>query len=164
MNKPRAYYRFSNYLKDRFGCSVFKISIDAGFSCPNIDGTKSSGGCIYCNNSGFSFNTRDAVIPLDEQMRNGIEFAGKRYKADKYIAYFQAFTNTYSTVEILKQRYDTIRTYKDIVGLSIGTRPDCIDDAKLNLIEEYANDYEVWIEYGLQSANDEILNREKRVN
>lgn len=157
-----SYYKFSNYLKDRFGQRVQKISIDAGFSCPNRDGTKSSSGCIFCDNQGFSFNSRISPGPLKNQIGEGIEFSRKRFKTKKFILYFQAYTNTYASVDLLKQRYDVARDFEDIVGISIGTRPDCIHDEILDLINSYTEDYEVWIEYGLQSIHRktlELINR-----
>ncbi len=155
------YYRFSDYLKTHFGCSVFKVSIDAGFSCPNRDGSKGISGCIYCDNRGFSFNTR-IFLPLEIQIKNGIEFAKKRYRAEKYIIYFQAFTNTYAPLNVLKEKYDIVKKFDNIVGISIGTRPDCVDEQILNLIEEYSKEYEVWIEYGLQSIHTRTLNHINR--
>ncbi|MBN2406815.1 MAG: TIGR01212 family radical SAM protein [Elusimicrobia bacterium] len=151
------YYRFSEYLKNRFNKRVFKISVNAGFGCPNIDGTRGSGGCIYCNNEGFSRNAGKIDKELREQISEGISFARNRFRAEKFILYFQAFTNTYGTPDILKKRYDVIREFDDIVSLSIGTRPDCIDSKKVSLLRDYANDYEVWLEIGLQSANDGTL-------
>jgi len=151
------YYRFSKYLRNRFGVRVYKVSIDAGFSCPNRDGSKSKDGCIYCDNKGFSFNSRIALLPIEEQIAKGIEFGKRRFKAQKFIVYFQAYTNTYASLEVLKKKYDTVRKFQDVVGISIGTRPDCINEEILDLIESYASDYEVWIEYGLQSTHDETL-------
>jgi len=152
------YYRFSTYLKRTFGCRVYKVSIDAGFSCPNIDGTFSKNGCIFCDNKAFSHYTRVGTISTEEQIEKGIGYGKRRYRAEKFIIYFQAFTNTYASVEVLKQKYDIIRKFdKNIVALAIGTRPDCIDEEKLDLIESYAKDYEVWIEYGLQSIHKKTL-------
>lgn len=151
------YYRFSEYLKKQFGSKVYKVSLDAGFSCPNRDGKLSNDGCIYCDNRGFSHNSRIPSCSLEEQIKKGIEFGKNRFKAKKYFCYFQAYTNTYAPVEILKEKYDTIRKFKDITGISIGTRPDCINKETLDLIESYTKDYEVWIEYGLQSIHEKTL-------
>lgn len=151
------YYKFSTYLKRRFGARVHKISVDAGFSCPNRDGTKSSQGCIFCDNRGFSFNARISPRPLGIQIREGIEFNRKRFGSKKFIVYFQAYTNTYASLDILKQRYDSARNFEDVVGISIGTRGDCINEEILNLINCYTQDYEVWIEYGLQSIHQQTL-------
>lgn len=157
MSTIRRYYKFSEYLRKRFGVRVYKVSIDAGFSCPNRDGSKSKDGCIYCDNRGFSLNSRSAPLPIEEQIAKGIEFGKRRFKAEKFIVYFQAYTNTYASLEVLKRKYDTIREFEDVVGISIGTRPDCINGKILDLIESYASDYEVWIEYGLQTTHDETL-------
>ncbi|MCK4401243.1 TIGR01212 family radical SAM protein [bacterium] len=153
----RRYYRFSEYLRKRFGVRVYKVSIDAGFSCPNRDGSRSKHGCIYCDNRGFSFNSRIAPLPIEKQIAKGIEFGKRRFKAEKFIVYFQAYTNTYAPLEVLKKKYDTVREFKDVVGISIGTRPDCINEEILDLIESYTSDYEVWIEYGLQSVHNKTL-------
>jgi hypothetical protein len=156
------YYKFSNYLKQRFACRVYKVSIDAGFSCPNKDGRISNDGCIYCENRAFSPNVRKSSRPLEEQIKEGINFGKRRYAAEKFIVYFQAYTNTYAPLDIIKQRYDVVRKFKDVVGISIGTRPDCVNREILDLIETYAQDYEVWLEYGLQSIHKktlELINR-----
>jgi len=155
------YYKFSSYLKERFGCRVHKITVDAGFNCPNIDGTFSRDGCIFCDNFAFSPAVRKKGIPVERQIEEGISHGGKRYKAKKFIVYFQPYTNTYAPVETLKSRYDTVRRFPEVAGISIGTRPDCIDEDKLSLIEQYTKNYEVWIEYGLQSVHDRTL---KQIN
>ena len=107
--------------------------------------------------SGFSFNSRIPQRPIDEQIKMGMDFGKRRFKAEKFIVYFQAYTNTYASLEVLKKKYDTIREFEDVVGISIGTRPDCINGEILDLIESYASDYEVWIEYGLQSIHNKTL-------
>jgi radical SAM protein (TIGR01212 family) len=150
------YKKFSEYLKKRFRCRVHKISVYAGFSCPNLDGTLSNKGCIYCNNYAFSPSLRE-VLPLEEQIKKGIEYGKKRFKAKKFIVYFQPYSNTYAPIEILKEKYDVVKNFPEVVGISIGTRPDCIDEEKLRLIESYSDNYEVWIEYGLQSIHDKTL-------
>ena len=164
------YYKFSEYLRKYFGVRVHKVTIDAGFSCPNKDGTKSSQGCIYCDNRGFSYPVRNThqrqgssngarilPKPIESQIKQGIEFARRRFKAEKFIAYFQAYTNTYAGIDVLKQTYDNVRKFDDIVAISIGTRPDCVDEDILDLIQTYTRDYEVWIEYGLQSIHNKTL-------
>lgn len=157
----RRYYSFNQFLRERFKCRVWKLSLDANFSCPNRDGTLSKEGCIFCNNEAFSYFTGKG-LSLREQIIHSIEYAQKRFKAEKFIAYFQSFTNTYGEVDRLKEKYDTIREFPQIVGLAISTRPDCIDKEKIELIQSYTQDYLVWIEYGLQSIYDkhlEFLNR-----
>lgn len=161
-NSQMPYYKFSQYLKERFGCRVHKVSIDAGFSCPNRDGTKSKDGCIYCDNRGFSFNSRIPPRPIEIQIEEGIDFGRRRLKAEKFIVYFQAYTNTYAQIEELKGKYDVVKKFSDVVGVSIGTRPDCINEEILDLIESYTQDYEVWLEYGLQSIHKKTLERINR--
>jgi uncharacterized protein len=151
------YYKFSEYLKERFGCRVHKVTVDAGFNCPNIDGTLSKDGCIFCDNYSFSPAVRKKHISLKQQVSEGIEYGRIRYKAKKFIVYFQPYSNTYAPVKVLKKRYDVIREFPDVVGMAIGTRPDLVDEEKLKLIEEYTKDYEVWLEYGLQSVHDKTL-------
>ena len=155
--KDDRYYRFSHYLREKFHCRVQRISVDAGFSCPNRDGALSHDGCIYCDNRGFSYNTRLPSRPLTVQIEEGIQAARKHFKAKKFMVYFQAFTNTYAALDVLKERYDTIKKFDDVVALAIGTRPDCVNKEILSLINTYTKKYDVWIEYGLQSANDETL-------
>lgn len=157
MGDKERFYKFSRYLKERFGCRVYKLGIDAGFSCPNKDGKLSKEGCIYCDNRAFSFNTRISSRPIETQIEQGIAFGRKRYDARKFIVYFQAYTNTYASLEILRQRYDAVREFQDVVGVAIGTRPDCVNEEILDLIETYTRDYEVWLEYGLQSIHKRTL-------
>ena len=151
------YYTYAEYLKKEFGCRVHRVSIDAGLSCPNKDGTLSSEGCIFCNNEGFSHNSRIPKRSIEQQIKEGIQYGTSRYKAKKFIAYFQAYTNTFAPVNILKQKYDTVRQFKNIAGISIGTRPDCINKEKLDLIQSYTKNYKVWLEYGLQSVHEKTL-------
>jgi len=158
MKNPTTYYKFSEYLKQKFGTRVYKISVDAGFSCPNKNGKIGAEGCIFCDNRSFSFNTRMRPRRLDVQIEEGMEAGRKRYKAELFMLYFQAHTNTYGALPALKARYDVVKKYPEIVGISIGTRPDCIDDEVLDLINSYAGRYEVWMEYGLQSIHKETLN------
>jgi len=153
------YYRsFSGYLRERFGQKVFRVSLDAGFTCPNRNGTYGLHGCAYCSPGG-SWNERGECTPLLEQVRMGKEAARNRYGASKFIAYFQAFTNTYAPAGRLKEVYDSVVLKdKEFVGLAIGTRPDCIDREKLELIESYRKlGLMVWIEYGLQTSNNHTL-------
>jgi hypothetical protein len=159
---PQRYYPFSQFLRERFPCRVQKIPIHAGFTCPNRDGSAGVGGCTYCANESFSPNARGKSIPIREQVKSGIKFLSNRYGAEKFIVYFQAFTNTYADVNTLKAKYDEALEEKDVVGISIGTRPDCVPPDTLELISSYTKDYHVWIEYGLQSIHDhtlELVNR-----
>ncbi|MBF0217589.1 MAG: TIGR01212 family radical SAM protein [Candidatus Omnitrophica bacterium] len=151
------YYSFNKYLRERHGVRVHRLSLNAGFTCPNRDGSISGKGCIYCNSEGFSFFGGDKLPTIEEQIAQGMAFARERYGAGKFIAYFQTGTNTYGPVDKLKKTYDVISRFPDIVGLYISTRPDCIDDEKLDLIKSYADRYEVWIEYGVQTVHDKTL-------
>ena len=159
---PR-YYPFSFYLRKRFPCRVHKVTIDAGFTCPNRDGAKGIGGCTYCINESFSPNARSRRRSVRSQVEAGIDILGTRYGAQKFIAYFQAYSNTYAPAEDLKRLYDQALAVPDVVGLSVGTRPDCVPDEVLDMIADYLPSLpEVWIEYGLQSMHDQTLRRVNR--
>lgn len=153
----KKYYDYNTYLREIFGCRVQKISIDAGLTCPNRDGSISASGCIYCNARGSGTGLFSQGVSVGEQITRSKAFMAKRYNARKFIAYFQSFSNTYAPVSILKRLYEEALAVPDVVGLSIGTRPDCIDQEVLNLIEGYTDKYLVWIEYGLQSYHDQTL-------
>ncbi len=153
----KRYYQFSEYLKNKFGKKVYKITLDAGFSCPNRDGKISSGGCIFCDDGGSFSRAHSKLLSVQEQVQEGIHNLSTRFKAQKFMSYFQAYSNTYKPVDELKNIYDASLCHPDIVGISIGTRPDCVDEAKLNLIASYTNNYETWVEYGLQSMHDKTL-------
>ncbi len=158
MNKQ--IYTFSEYLKEIFGERVHRISINAGFSCPNLDGKKSSLGCIYCNNDAFSVKYDNSISAKDNikrQIVEGIKFYSTYYRIKKFIAYFQSYTNTYADIATLKEMYDTIKEFKEIVGISISTRPDCVNEEILELINSYTEEYLVWVEYGMQTSDDELL-------
>lgn len=150
------YFSFNKYLKGLFGQRIQRISLDAGFNCPNIDGTLSKKGCIYCNNQGFSLFSRISKT-VDEQIAESIDFYKKRMGVNKFIAYFQSYTNTYDDLGNLKEKYNAIKKFPEIVGLFISTRPDCVDEEKIKLISEYRKDYLVWVEYGLQTTHNHIL-------
>ena len=153
MNSEKRYYPLNDFLRQKFGCKVYKISLDAGFTCPNRDGRITHGGCIYCDSRGSASPMIDAKLSVREQMEAGMAFGRRRYKAKKFIAYFQAFSNTYAVVEKLRSLYDEALAFEDAVGLAIGTRPDCVPDAVLHLIEGYTQNYHVWVEYGIQSVH-----------
>jgi uncharacterized protein len=153
--KP-VYYSFNNYLKNQFQSKVRRIGLNAGFGCPHKDKNLGLEGCFYCNESGF-VNFQDVKLSLAEQIAASITIFKKQFKAEKFIAYFQNASNTHAPVEDLKQIYDVIKQFKQIIGLAISTRPDCIDQAKLKLIDSYCDEYEVWLEYGLQSIHNETL-------
>lgn len=152
--------KFSEYLKEKFGERIHKISLDANLSCPNFRNP-----CIYCNNSSFSYAKNiNKILPktIEEQFFLAKIFVKKRFLAKKFIIYFQTNTNTFASLEKLKSLYDIVKISDDIVGLSIATRPDAVDEKILELINSYCDKYEVWIEYGLQSANDNTLDFIKR--
>ena len=160
MSQP-AYRTLSSYLREKFGQRVQKITLDAGLNCPNRDKDK-KGGCIYCNAKGSGTGARALGKSIKEQIDTQMAIMHRRYKASAYIAYFQSYSNTYADVDTLKAIYDEILAYPEIVGLAIGTRPDCIDEEKLALISSYTPERLVWLEYGLQSASDDTLARINR--
>ena len=157
----KRYNQFSAYLKNKFGTKVYKITLDAGFSCPNRDGTISTGGCIFCDDGGSFSQAHSNKLSIQKQVETGIETLSARFKAEKFMAYFQAYSNTYKPVNELEKIYKSALCNDKIVGISIGTRPDCVDNEKLNLIASFKNNYETWIEYGLQSIHDKTL---KKIN
>lgn len=157
----KRYNQFSAFLKNKFGAKVYKITLDAGFSCPNRDGTISTGGCIFCDESGSFSQAHSNLLSIEEQVKIGAETLSNRFKAEKFMSYFQAYSNTYKPVNELEKIYTASLNYPDIVGLSIGTRPDCVDDDKLKLISSFKDDYYTWVEYGLQSVHNKTL---KRIN
>ena len=156
-NTQKRYNQYSEHLKNKFGVKVYKITLDAGFSCPNRDGSISSGGCIFCDDGGSFSQAHSNTLSIEEQINVGAEKLSTRFKAKKYMAYFQAYSNTYKPVSELEKIYKSSLNNPDIVGLSIGTRPDCIDDEKLNLIANFKDDYYTWVEYGLQSIHNSTL-------
>ncbi|HNS55268.1 MAG TPA: TIGR01212 family radical SAM protein, partial [Syntrophales bacterium] len=161
-SKSKKRYRdFKSFLVERFGCRVYKLQIDAGFTCPNRDGTLAAGGCAYCDGRGSALRLKGPLPPVEEQIRAGKALYRNLRGAAKFIAYFQTFTNTYAPVERLRAIYDEALAQPDVVGLSVGTRPDCVDDDTLRLLEGCAKRSHVWVEYGLQSIHDRTL---KRIN
>lgn len=157
----KRYNQFSRLLKDKFGAKVYKITLDAGFSCPNRDGTISKGGCIFCDEGGSFSQAHSNLLSVEQQVQEGIKTLSARFKAEKFMSYFQAYSNTYKPVKELEKIYNSALTDEKIIGLSIGTRPDCVDDEKLSLIAGYKDDYYTWIEYGLQSIHNKTL---KKIN
>lgn len=157
------YRDFNSYLREIFGERVQKISLDAGLSCPNRDGTISDKGCIFCDPRGSGTGALiNHGFSIHEQVVQARKFIRKRYGAKKYIAYFQSFTNTYAPVPRLKKFYDQALNHQGMVGLSVATRPDCVNHHILRLLSSYQKDYLVWIEVGLQSAHDITLSRINR--
>ncbi|MGO9533946.1 MAG: TIGR01212 family radical SAM protein [Syntrophobacteraceae bacterium] len=152
------YRDYNSYLRETFGCRVQKITLDAGLSCPNRDGTLGRGGCIYCNEKGSGTGAA-RFAGISEQIRAGKERLARKYKAEKFIAYFQSFSNTYAPLSRLEALYGEALADPDIVGLSIGTRPDCVSDETLDYLAQLAQSHLICVEYGLQSAKDETLER-----
>ncbi|HEY9718750.1 MAG TPA: TIGR01212 family radical SAM protein [Trichormus sp.] len=151
------YNSFNSYLRQTFGTRVARVPIDAGFTCPNRDGKRAFGGCTFCDERGSGAPTIDARYDVKQQLETGISRARHRFKAKKFLAYFQAFTNTYAPEAVLKSLYDVALEYPDVVGICIGTRPDCLDDNILDLLSEYNRKTFIWLEIGLQSAFDRTL-------
>jgi hypothetical protein len=155
------YQDLNSALRERFGCRVQKITVDAGLTCPNRDGTVGVGGCIYCNPRG-SGTGLSRYYSITEQLERGKERLGRRYRAKKFIAYLQSFSNTYAPVETLRRVYREALAVDGMVGLSIGTRPDCVPPEVLDLLAEVNRRTYLWVEYGLQSIHDrtlELINR-----
>lgn len=161
MEETKHYNDFSTWLRHQLGCKVQKISIDAGFSCPNRDGTLATGGCVFCDNKAFSPAYCRGNKSVKRQVEDGISFFKRKYNDMKYLAYFQAFTNTYAPVEHLKSLYEEALSVEDVVGIVIGTRPDCVSDDILNYLEELNRQTFMIVEYGIESTDNEML---KRIN
>jgi len=156
------YYSFNTYLKERFGERVQKVTLDAGLTCPNRDGAKGFNGCIYCDAKGSGSGAHAVVPDLAAQARAGMERLSLRYKAAKFIVYFQSFCNTYAAIDKLKKMYDEVASLPGVVGLSVATRPDCLSPDVLELLAGYAGRLMVWLELGLQSRHDATLERINR--
>ncbi|MDD2635255.1 MAG: TIGR01212 family radical SAM protein [Bacteroidales bacterium] len=149
---------YSSYIKQEFGTRVQKISINAGFTCPNRDGLLGKGACIYCTNKSFSPFYCNKGSSIKEQLEKGIAFFSPKYKTQKYLAYFQSFTNTYDKIDVLEQKYQEALSVDGVKGLVIATRPDCIDKEKLKMIKYVCKDKFLSIEYGAESTIDKTLN------
>lgn len=154
---PNPYYDLNTYFRNKFGGRVHKISIDAGLTCPNRDGTVGTGGCIYCNAKGSGTGNFAKGESITRQLEQSKAPVTKRFKAKYFMAYFQSFTNTYAPVAHLKALYEEALAVPGVIGLAIGTRPDCISDEVLDLLQGYAENHLIWVEYGLQSAYDATL-------
>jgi radical SAM protein (TIGR01212 family) len=153
----RHYHAFGQCMKELYHTPVFKVNVDAGFTCPNRDGTVATGGCIYCNNDSFRPAACTSSVSLRDQIEKGIPYLRSRYGAEKFIVYFQPYTNTYAPVEVLERLYREALDNEGVVGLAIGTRPDCVDGEKIALLESLAEDSFILVEYGLQSVYDKTL-------
>ena len=151
----KRYYDLKSYWRNMFGCNVHKLSIDAGFTCPNRDGHVAVGGCIYCDGRGSKLRQKGELPSVASQIASGKKYYSAQ--ASKFIAYFQTFTNTYAPVAKLQALYDEALGQEDVIGLSIGTRPDCLGPDVIELLGGYAKKYHIWVELGLQSVNDKTL-------
>jgi radical SAM protein (TIGR01212 family) len=152
---------YNRWLQEKFGERVYKVIVDAGFTCPNRDGTVAVGGCAYCNNNSFRPPSAIKTAPIRDQVRQGIDYVRKRFDAHKFIIYFQPFSNTYAPTDHLRQLYTDAIDHPDVVGLAIGTRPDCVDEEKMAMISKIAQETFVSLEFGVESIYDSTL---KRVN
>ncbi len=156
------YRTFNQHLKEKFGEKVYRVPIDAGFTCPNRDGARAFGGCTFCDDRGSGAPTIDLKLSVQQQMQTQMAHIRKKFKAKKFLAYFQAFTNTYAPEAVLKELYETALNEPDVVGLCIGTRPDCLADNVLELLSEFNQKTFMWLEVGLQSVFNETLERINR--
>ena len=156
------YNSYSQWIRKQFPYRVQKISIDAGFTCPNRDGKVGRGGCIFCDNNTFNPAYCDRKKTITQQLEEGKQFFSRKYPDMKYLAYFQAYSNTYDTLDVLKRKYEEALAVEDVVGLVIGTRPDCMPDDVLDYLEVLNKQTFLIVEYGIESANDETLQRINR--
>jgi len=157
VTKRERYYSLSADLRKRFGCRVQKITVDAGLTCPNRDGAVGAGGCIYCNAAGSGSSAFAKGMSIKEQIEIGKKAMIRRYKAKKFLVYFQSYSNTYAPADHLAHIYHEALAIDGVVGLCIGTRPDCVSEPVLDLLADLSREYLVWLEYGLQSAHDQTL-------
>ncbi|HOK51332.1 MAG TPA: TIGR01212 family radical SAM protein, partial [Bacteroidales bacterium] len=159
----RRFNAYPEYFKQIFGHRVQKLTIDAGFTCPNRDGTVANGGCTYCNNDAFNPSYNNPSKSITQQLREGVEFHQERYRTAKmYLAYFQAYSNTYKPLEELKRMYEEALRFPQVIGLVIGTRPDCIDEQKLEYLARLAEKYYIIVEYGVESIYNSTLEKINR--
>lgn len=158
----KRYHSLNYFLREKFGEKVFKISLDGGFSCPNRDGTISEGGCLFCSERGSGDFAGDRDFSINRQFEDIKTMMAKKWKTGKYIAYFQAYTNTYAPVGILRKKYEEALKEEGVVALAIATRPDCLGVDVLDLLEEISKKYYVWVELGLQTSNEEAARRVNR--
>ncbi len=157
----KRYCSLNYFLRQKFGCKVFKISLDAGFSCPNRDGTISKGGCVFCSERGSGDFAGNRQFSIKQQFKSIKEVMSKKWKEGKYIAYFQAYTNTYAHVDVLREKYEEAINEEGVVALAIATRPDCLEENVLNLLEEFSKRVYLWVELGLQTSNEDTA---KKIN
>ena len=151
----KRYHSLNYFLRNKFNEKIYKISLDGGFTCPNRDGKVAKGGCTFCSASGSGDYAGSRILSINEQFADRKKMMEKKWKDGKYIAYFQAYTNTYAPVEELRQKYEEAISQENVVALSIATRPDCLDDDVVDLLEEISKKTYLWVELGLQTVNDE---------
>ena len=156
-NNSKRFYDLKSYWRNLFGCKVYKLPIDAGFTCPNRDGRVAVGGCIYCDGRGSQLRQAGPLPGITEQIDKGKAYYTVNRQAGKFIAYFQTFTNTYGDPVTLKNLYDEALSQPDVIGLSVGTRPDCVPEETIQIFEDYARSHHIWLEFGLQSIHDRTL-------
>lgn len=152
-DKP--YHSLNYFLRQKFGEKIFKISLDGGFTCPNRDGTLSDKGCIFCSGRGSGDFAPPAILPISEQFYQSRALLDNKWKSGKYIAYFQAFSNTYAPVDVLRKKYEEALSLPDVVGIAIATRPDCLDHSVLDLLDEINQKTYLWVELGLQTIHED---------
>lgn len=154
---------YGQWLRTKFGSAVYKVSVDGGFTCPNRDGKVAWGGCTYCNNDSFRPESAGRVRPVEEQIQSGIQYLSQRFRADRFLVYWQSFSNTYAPVDRLRQLYiRALDADPRILGMTIGTRPDCVEEEKLDMLKGLARDHYVCLEYGLESIYDATLSKVNR--
>ncbi len=158
----KRYHDYSSYIRKTFGERVQKVSLDTGFTCPNRDGTKGVGGCTYCNNNSFNPYYCKPKKSITQQLDEGVAFFAKKYKAHKYLAYFQAYTNTYADIKLVKELYTEAMSHPDIIGLVIGTRPDCINEELVDFLSQIAKNNYVSLEFGVESTLNRTLDEINR--
>ncbi len=156
------YYRYSRYLHERFQTRVYRISVDAGFTCPTRDGTKGFGGCLYCNNDSFAPQRAQSLPTISAQIQKGLDFARRFHNARRFLAYFQPFTNTYAPVAKLEKLYREALAFPEIVGICIGTRPDCVSEEIFALLSQLNREKYISIEFGIESVYDKTLEWARR--
>lgn len=159
----RRFNSYTEYIRKTFGGRVQKVVVDAGFTCPNRDGTTGTGGCTYCNNDAFNPSYCNPIEPINRQIEKGIDFHSIRYRrASRFLVYFQPYSNTYAHITLLKKLYEEALTYPQVEGLVIGTRPDCVDEEKLHYLAHLSKNYFIQVEYGVESCYDTTLQRINR--
>src|SRR4029450_5264385 len=162
LEKLERFRSYNRWLQERFGERVYKVIVDAGFTCPNRDGTVATGGCTYCNNSSFRPPSAIKTDPIRDQVRDGIAYIRKRFHANKFIIYFQPFSNTYADTDYLQRLYTDAIDHPEVVGLAIGTRADCVDEEKIRMIDEIGRRTFISLEFGVESIHEETLRRVNR--